>query len=295
MRLHAPRPTKFIQAVIHAVRCNPCARGSRARTKPPQPRAAHRGGPTPRTTCATRRPGNASLRIRVIISADSSPLRSRCMEQGEFREWALPQRRRSAYRGARCSAFESSPGPAYPGPNTASDGATGDAGLAPCPPDAPSGGAMTFDHEKLIEPIAAVAAANAASVDAGQFPTETMRALGEAGLLGLISAAEVGGRGLGLPAAAAVVERLARECGSTAMVLCMHYCATAVIEELGPRDVRTAIAAGKHLTTLALSEVGSRSQFWVPMSTATLDGNDVILTARKSFATSAHNADSYVW
>jgi alkylation response protein AidB-like acyl-CoA dehydrogenase len=154
---------------------------------------------------------------------------------------------------------------------------------------------MTFDYEKLVEPVAATAAAHAASVDAGQFPTETMRALGEAGLLGLISAAEVGGKGLGLPAAAAVVERLARECGSTAMVLCMHYCATAVIEGLGPREVRSAIAAGKHLTTLALSEVGSRSQFWVPMSTATADGNDVILSARKSFATSAHNADSYVW
>lgn len=154
---------------------------------------------------------------------------------------------------------------------------------------------MTFDYENLVEPIAATAAANATDVDAGKFPAQVMRELGDAGLLGLISATEVGGKGLGLPAAAAVVERLARECGSTAMVLCMHYCAAAVIEQLGPREIRTAIAAGKHLTTLALSEVGSRSQFWVPMSTATPDGNDVLLTARKSFATSAHNADSYVW
>jgi alkylation response protein AidB-like acyl-CoA dehydrogenase len=154
---------------------------------------------------------------------------------------------------------------------------------------------MTFDYETLIEAVAATAAANAASVDGGKFPAEAIRELGEAGLLGLISASAVGGKGLGLPAAAAVVERLARECGSTAMVLCMHYCATAVIEELGPLEIRSAIAAGKHLSTLALSEVGSRSQFWVPMSTAIPEGNDVILTARKSFATSAHNADSYVW
>ena len=37
---------------------------------------------------------------------------------------------------------------------------------------------------------------------------------------------------------------------------------------LGGRDAaaRASIAAGKHLTTLALSEKGSRSQFWAPVS-----------------------------
>lgn len=154
---------------------------------------------------------------------------------------------------------------------------------------------MTFPYEQLIETIAATAAHRAARVDSGEFPSETVRALGDAGLLGLISATEVGGKGLGLPAAAAVIERLARECGSTAMVVCMHYCATAVIEAHGPLDIRQAIAAGKHLSTLAFSEVGSRSAFWIPVSTATPDGADVKLNARKSFATSAGHADSYVW
>jgi alkylation response protein AidB-like acyl-CoA dehydrogenase len=154
---------------------------------------------------------------------------------------------------------------------------------------------MTFAYEQVIESIAATAANRAARVDSGEFPTETVRAMGDAGLLGLTSAPDVGGKGLGLPAAAAVVERLARECGSSAMVATMHYCAAAVIEAHGPLDVRKAIAAGKHLTTLAFSEVGSRSAFWVPMSTATADGGDVVLNARKSFATSAGHADSYVW
>ncbi len=154
---------------------------------------------------------------------------------------------------------------------------------------------MTFEYEPLLESIAANAAQRAASVDRGAFPTETLHELGDAGLLGLISAVEVGGKGLGLSAAAAVVERLARECGSTAMVVCMHFCATAVIEAFGPVEIRRAIASGKHLTTLALSEAGSRSQFWVPLSTATPDGSLVKLNARKSFATSAGHADSYVW
>jgi alkylation response protein AidB-like acyl-CoA dehydrogenase len=152
-----------------------------------------------------------------------------------------------------------------------------------------------FDHEKLTETIAATAAAHAAEVDGGAFPTQTLRALGDAGLLGLTSSHEVGGQGLGMPAAAYVVERLARECGSTAMVVCMHYCATAVIEQHGPPEVRQAIAAGKHLSTLAFSEVGSRSHFWAPLGTATVEGGYVRLVARKSWITSARHAESYVW
>jgi alkylation response protein AidB-like acyl-CoA dehydrogenase len=154
---------------------------------------------------------------------------------------------------------------------------------------------MSFAYESLIEAAAATAAQHAATTDRGTFPAPVLAALREAGFLGLVSSAEVGGRGLGLPAAAFVVERLARECGSTAMVVCMHYAATAVIEQHGPRAVREAIARGAHLSTLAFSELGSRSQFWAPMSTATAAGDDVRLNARKSWVTSARHADSYVW
>jgi alkylation response protein AidB-like acyl-CoA dehydrogenase len=59
--------------------------------------------------------------------------------------------------------------------------------------------------------------------------------------------------------------------------------------------VRKAIAAGRHLTTLAFSEVGSRSHFWAPLSTATAKGDEITLDAAKSWVTSAGEADSYVW
>jgi len=154
---------------------------------------------------------------------------------------------------------------------------------------------MAFDYESLTETIAATAASHAPEVDRGVFPSQTLRALGDAGLLGLISATEVGGKGKGLAAAAFVVERLARECGSTAMVVCMHYSATVVLEHHGAAEVRRAIAAGAHLATLAFSEVGSRSQFWAPVSTASDAAGEVALTARKSWVTSARHADSYVW
>jgi alkylation response protein AidB-like acyl-CoA dehydrogenase len=79
------------------------------------------------------------------------------------------------------------------------------------------------------------------------------------------------------------------------MVICMHYAGAAVIEGHGPRDVREAIAAGRHLTTLAFSEQGSRSHFWAPVSTATAANGHVELDARKSWATAAGEANSYVW
>ncbi|MEV1157904.1 acyl-CoA dehydrogenase family protein [Micromonospora chokoriensis] len=136
----------------------------------------------------------------------------------------------------------------------------------------------------------------AASVDReGVFPRSGVDALGAAGLLGLASSIEVGGAGHGMRTVAEVVERLAAECGSTAMVVLMHYAATAVIEAHGPREVRVAIATGGHLTTLAFSEYGSRSHFWSPTGTATAtDDGSVRLDARKSWVTSAGEATSYV-
>lgn len=150
--------------------------------------------------------------------------------------------------------------------------------------------------ETLERVVTEIVEPRAAEIDrTGTFPREALDALGRAGLLGLISAKEVGGMGQGPRAAAEVVERLARACGSTSMVVCMHYAATAVIEQHGPREVREAIAAGKHLSTLAFSEVGSRSHFWAPTSTARPVDGGVRLDAKKSWATSAGQVDSYVW
>jgi alkylation response protein AidB-like acyl-CoA dehydrogenase len=79
------------------------------------------------------------------------------------------------------------------------------------------------------------------------------------------------------------------------MVVLMHYAATVAVEGHGTGDVRRAIAEGRHLTTLAFSEVGSRSHFWAPQGTATASGAAVRLDARKSWVTAAGEADSYVW
>ena len=130
----------------------------------------------------------------------------------------------------------------------------------------------------------------------GRFPREAVDALGGAGLMGLVSAASVGGQGLGLREVSEVVARIAQTCPSTAMIVCMHYCAANLIEQSGGAPaVRSAIAQGKHLTTLAFSEAESRSHFWAPASTARVAGDSIVLDAHKSWVTSAFEADSYVW
>jgi alkylation response protein AidB-like acyl-CoA dehydrogenase len=144
-----------------------------------------------------------------------------------------------------------------------------------------------------VEQLAAVAADHAADTDRdGQFPRAVIDAFLQSGLAGLVSAAGKGGT---IRHASFVVERMGRECGSTAMIVAMHYCAAVVIEAFGSDEARRAIAHGQALSTLAFSEAGSRSHFWAPVSTAHRDGTEVVLNARKSWVTAANQSDLYVW
>jgi alkylation response protein AidB-like acyl-CoA dehydrogenase len=158
---------------------------------------------------------------------------------------------------------------------------------------------MTKLDQGISEKLEAAArdiAANAVSVDKdGAFPKASIDALGANGLLGLISSKDVGGMGQGPGAAALAVERVARECGSTGMVLAMHYSGAAVLEKYGDLATRKDVASGKQLSTLAFSEAGSRSHFWAPTSTAKAVGGRVQLDAEKSWVTSAGAASAYVW
>src|SRR5690242_747149 len=94
-----------------------------------------------------------------------------------------------------------------------------------------SSGASIQTYSDALEKIANdVIAPSAIDIDqTGSFPRASIDALGKAGLLGLISSAEVGGAGQGHRVAALTIERIARECASTAMITCMHYAGTAVI------------------------------------------------------------------
>jgi len=153
--------------------------------------------------------------------------------------------------------------------------------------------------DQITEPLDTVVHAaqqHATDVDAhASFPSATVDALNTTRLAGLVTPPDHGGLGGDHADAARVVERIAQHCGSSAMVVCMHFAGAAVLARFADADVNRAVAEGRHLSTLAFSESGTRSHFWAPVSTATADGDDVVLDARKSWITSAGHATGYVW
>jgi alkylation response protein AidB-like acyl-CoA dehydrogenase len=132
--------------------------------------------------------------------------------------------------------------------------------------------------------------------DRSEFPSESMEALREAGLLGLLVAQEHGGMGEGLATMAAVIEEIAKACSSTALTYLVHLAAGAAYAAAEPPrdDLLRAVASGDHLGTLALGEFGSRSHFWAPMSQIEAGDGKVILRASKAFVTGAGHVDGYV-
>src|SRR5215217_4653351 len=135
---------------------------------------------------------------------------------------------------------------------------------------------------------------------AGRFSTEAVQWLGESGLLGLLLPVDLGGSGLGPRTFAVVTATLAEADASVAMVYVMHILAGATISAARQSaagampPILREIAAGRHLSTLAFSEAGSRSHFWAPISRAQRNGNGVRISAKKSWVTSAGHAQSYV-
>jgi alkylation response protein AidB-like acyl-CoA dehydrogenase len=98
---------------------------------------------------------------------------------------------------------------------------------------------------------------------------------------------------------ASVIATLAEADASAAMVFLMHTCSALTIAGAtrtpALERVLTEIAGGRHLSTLAFSEPGSRSHFWAPISRAvSLNGTGARISARKSFVTSAGHVQSYV-
>src|SRR4051794_8493378 len=134
----------------------------------------------------------------------------------------------------------------------------------------------------------------------GRFSTEAVESLGNSGLLGLMLPEDVCGSGLGPRTLAAVITTLAEADASVAMVYLMHVLGAATISAARPSAAQALapilreIGAGRHLSTLAFSESGSRSHFWAPVSRAHRNGDGVHISASKSWVTSAGHAQSYV-
>ena len=145
-----------------------------------------------------------------------------------------------------------------------------------------------------------VTARHAAEDDsAARWPAETMRALADGGVAGLMAPRAVGGLEAGMQGLVHVSEILARESASAGLCFAMHCVGTAVIAAKATASQTerylVPIARGQHITTLALSEPGTGAFFYYPQSRLTrLAGGGFELSGTKSFVTNATHADSFV-
>lgn len=130
------------------------------------------------------------------------------------------------------------------------------------------------------------------------WPTHAFAALRKEDLLGLNVPERLGGHGQGLQALAVTTEEIARACPSSAICFAMHCVGTAVIASRATKDQEDRylrpIAAGRHITTLAVSETGTGVHFYMPQTKATADGDSLLLDGTKQFVTNGGHADSYV-
>lgn len=154
-------------------------------------------------------------------------------------------------------------------------------------------------QQRTAAVVEAEIAPRAAQVDeTAQWPAHSMKALGEAGLLGLMVPVALGGHGQGLLGLSVITETIGRACPSSALCFGMHCVGTAVIAakatEFQQEHYLRAIAEGRHITTLALSEHGSGAHFYVPETRFEDTGQHFLVDGSKQFVTNGGHADSYV-
>lgn len=141
---------------------------------------------------------------------------------------------------------------------------------------------------------------DAADLDASHaFPTETLKALGRAGLMGVNVDPAYGGRGAGAVAYALAVRELAAACAGTTVGMMVTNMVAEAIEAYGD-DAQKAqhlprITGGEYAAAaFSLSEPGSGSDAASLRTVATRDGDDYVLDGTKAWVTSGGHAGVYL-
>jgi len=130
----------------------------------------------------------------------------------------------------------------------------------------------------------------------GIFPRETIRKMGELGLMGVAIPAEYGGAGSDSVCYAIAMEEIARACASTSVIMSVNnsLVADALYKfgtEAQKRRYLVPLAGGKLLGCFALSEPGAGSDASAQQTTVAREGGVFVLNGTKNFITNALEAD----
>src|SRR4030042_166397 len=126
--------------------------------------------------------------------------------------------------------------------------------------------------EKEIEP-------KAKGLDeTGKFPFDTVKKLGQMGILGMVVPKEYGGSGLDTVSYSIAVEEISRVCGSTGITVAAHnslglYPIYLFGTEEQKRKYMPDLASGRKLGSFGLTEPGAGSDAAGTKTTAVLDGD----------------------
>ncbi len=140
---------------------------------------------------------------------------------------------------------------------------------------------------------------NADRVDrSAVFPQENIKALSDAGLLGLLVDKEYGGPGESILTAVVVTEAISKGCAATGMAYHMHQTTIPVMCAMATPEQAEAyvapIARDQLFGAFAMSEPGSGNKIWHMDSFAEPNGDGFVIDSFKSFCTSSGYVDYYL-
>jgi alkylation response protein AidB-like acyl-CoA dehydrogenase len=135
--------------------------------------------------------------------------------------------------------------------------------------------------------------------EAGRFPLETIKQLGQLGLMGIIFPAEYGGAGMGYVEYVTAIEELSRVDGSVGIIVAAHtsLCSNHIFQvgsEEQKRKYIPRLASGEFIGAWGLTEPGSGSDAGSARMTAVRKGKQWVLNGTKTFITNGHYADVLV-
>jgi butyryl-CoA dehydrogenase len=140
----------------------------------------------------------------------------------------------------------------------------------------------------------------AAEIDEEErFPWETVKKMGQLGMMGVYFPKEYGGAGADVLAYAMCVEEIGKVCGSTSIVVSSHtsLCCAPIYEfgtEAQKRKYLPDLLQGKKVGAFGLTEPSAGTDASGVQTTAVLDGDHYILNGSKIFITNGGAAQVYV-
>lgn len=161
-----------------------------------------------------------------------------------------------------------------------------------------------YTDKKILDTVRdisdAVVSEDAVATDSlARWPERSIRSFQKEGLGGLTVPLEYGGLGQGTKSLAKACEIIGQHCASTAICFGMHAVGSAVIASKATlfqqEKYLTPICEGNYLTSIALSEASSGSQFYLPQTRMQYySGSQYNVNGTKSFVINGGQADSYI-